>query len=158
MPDNRSQHGLRPEKTGRHLELFIAERLLAHEYEEVSRQTIDCREYCTKPIFARQFPFKKGIYGTEVKVDFLLYHPEKHPSCLIIEAKWQQTGGSVDEKFPYLYLNLIEFPYPSILVLDGGGYRAGAEKWIRSRTRLSNKFNHVFSMSEFQIWANNGNL
>ena len=149
---------MRPERTGNNLENFIEERLIACKYEKISPPKMLPPQNWSKPVFARQYPFQKGLYGTRVKVDFLIYHPTKHPDFLIIESKWQQKAGSVDEKFPYLYLNLMEFPYPSILVLDGSGYRPGAEKWIRSRVKLSNKFNHVFSMGEFQAWGNNGHL
>ncbi len=89
--------------------------------------------------------------------DFIVYHPEKWPMGLWIEAKWQQSGGSVDEKYPYLVANLKKYPaYHSIIVLDGGGYKAGAEAWLRTQT--DGILLHVFNMVQFQIWTNKGNL
>jgi hypothetical protein len=45
-----------------------------------------------------------------------------------IECKWQRISGSVDEKFPYAYLNCIEaMPERDIIiVVDGGGAKQGA--------------------------------
>ncbi|MBU1628302.1 DNA adenine methylase, partial [bacterium] len=89
--------------------------------------------------------------------DFLLYHPELYRECLVIESKWQQTPGSVDEKFPYLSMNIKEkFPYKAIVVADGDGYKEGAIKWIRNQ--VGDKLLGVFNMKEFQTWSNKGKL
>ncbi len=87
-----------------------------------------------------------------MKCDFILYHPTQYPSCFIIEAKWQQSGGSVDEKFPYLVLNIREkYPCATIVVIEGGGYRKEALAWLRNQE--DKKLVHVFNMSEFFKWA-----
>lgn len=46
--------------------------------------------------------------------------------------------GSVDEKFPYLYLNCIEtMPEKDIIVLiDGGGAKEGSISWIKKTSQL----------------------
>ncbi len=89
--------------------------------------------------------------------DFVIYHPEKHHKCLVIESKWQQTGGSVDEKYPYAILNIqMRYPYKTILLLDGDGYKKGAEKWIKRQ--VGNNLVQVFNMSGFQTWANKGGI
>jgi DNA adenine methylase len=82
-----------------------------------------------------------------------VYHPSKHADCLVIEAKWQQANGSVDEKFPYLVMNIREqYPYAAIVVLDGGGFKEGAKDWLRRQ--VDDKLVHVFNMMEFQRWTN----
>ena len=76
----------------------------------------------------------------------------------IKEVKWQQVGGSVDEKYPYLVLNIqMKYEVPTILILDGNGYKKGAEKWIRSQSGHGN-FLSVFNLQQFHAWVNNGNL
>jgi len=104
-----------------------------------------------KPIYTRQYQLE-SIYGTPLKCDFILYHPTQYPSCILIEAKWQQSGGSVDEKFPYLVLNIREkYPCATIVVIEGGGYRKEALAWLRNQE--DKKLVHVFNMSEFFKWA-----
>ena len=81
-----------------------------------------------------------------------------------IECKWQQSNGSVDEKFPYLYLNCIEaMPEKEIVIIvDGDGAKAGAITWlqetVKSKKYTSDSNNdktiHVFSLAEFIKWAN----
>ena len=108
-------------------------------------------------IFSRQYPLCKSVYDTDIKCDFVLYYPQKHSDGLVIEAKWQQSGGSVDEKYPFLVLNIKEkYPYPTVIVLDGGGYKKTAEEWLRAQ--VDSKLIHVFNMQEFLIWANGEDL
>ena len=38
----------------------------------------------------------------------------------------------------------------------GGGYRPGAERWLRRQT--DSKLLHVFNLTEFLTWVNQGNL
>ena len=81
-----------------------------------------------------------------------------------IECKWQQSSGSVDEKFPYLYLNCIEaMPEPNIIIIaGGGGMKEGAIPWLKKvvleRRYLPvgaiEKNIQVFSIEEFLLWAN----
>ena len=79
----------------------------------------------------------------------MLYHPVKHPGKLIIECKWQQIAGSVDEKYPYTVQNIRErYPCRTIILLDGNGYKPGAKEWLCSQ--VDDKLLAVFSMSEFQ--------
>ena len=81
-----------------------------------------------------------------------------------IECKWQQSNGSVDEKFPYLYLNCIEaMPEKEIVIIvDGGGAKVGAITWLQETVKSkkytsdynNDKIIHVFSLAEFIKWAN----
>ena len=144
--------------TGTVLERFILSRLDDCDYQFVHRNRFVPAHILEQPIFTRKFHVGKSIYGTNQFCDFICYHPERWPDNLIIESKWQQRGGSVDEKYPYLVLNIqIQYQCPTILVLDGGGYKRGAESWIRSQVGHGN-FRYVFNMREFATWVNNGNL
>ena len=55
-------------------------------------------------------------------------------SGLIIECKWQESGGSVDEKFPYLNMNIQNsYPAPTIVVIGGEGMKEGAINWLKQQ-------------------------
>ena len=126
-------------------------------YEYVDKRQFLRNKDLGLPVFTEQYPVGNGIYGKPMKCDFMLYHPERWPDCLVIESKWQQSGGSVDQKFPFLVLCIEASGYQSIIVLDGGGYSEGAEAWLRNQAG-SKCLKHVFSMSEIQRFANEGRL
>ncbi len=143
--------------TGRILEKYIEDRLIEKGYQYVPREKYKVSAYLEQPIYSKQFHIGKGIYETAMYCDFILYHPTKHPKSLIIESKWQQSGGSVDEKFPYFVLNIQQrHPCKTVVLLDGGGYKKQAENWMRGQ--IGNNLLNVFSMSEFQKWANKGGI
>lgn len=151
------QSGAVANENGTNLEDFIRNIICRCGYLEVPRKRFKPATYLEQAIFAQQFLVGKSIYGTDLICDFILYHPQRHPLCIVIESKWQQSSGSVDEKFPYLVLNIkTQTPYQTIIVLDGGGYKPLAEQWLRSE--VDDKLLHVFNMAEFQKWANKGNL
>lgn len=105
--------------------------------------------------FTRQWGIGPGIYGTPIKVDFAVTGIPSLPYGLIVEVKWQGVAGSVDEKLPYLALNIEKhFPFPTMVVIDGGGWKRGAIDWLKGRVpHIPNLF-AVYSMSEFIAWSN----
>lgn len=152
------QGGTQANYTGNVLEKFIEDRLVERGYDNVLQAKFDTATYLEQPIYSTRYFTGKNIYGLEQYCDFIIYHPKRWAQCLIIEAKWQQTRGSVDEKFPYLVLNIEQtYGRPTIIVMDGGGYRKGAESWLRKQTGKGN-LKEVLSMAEFQKWVNQGNL
>lgn len=145
-------------ENGSFLEEFIESILTRHGYSLVPKRKFEAATYLQQPIYTKQFHVGTSIYETELFCDFILYHPEKYPLCLVIESKWQQSTGSVDEKFPFLVLNIkTQTPYKTIVILDGGGYKPQAAKWLRKQAD-GNKLLHVFNMAEFQKWTNKNNL
>lgn len=82
----------------------------------------------------------------------------KFPDGLIIECKWQQSAGSVDEKFPFLYLNIMKCRDPTVVVIDGGGYKPSALPWLKSMANPASALMGVWSLQEFQTQVNNGFL
>ena len=143
--------------TGFSLEKFIEDRLIEKGYQFIPKEKFVAAAYLEQPIYTKQFHVGKSIYETPMYCDFILYHPTKWKECLIIESKWQQSGGSVDEKYPYLILNVQQrYPHKTVILLDGGGYKRNAEVWMRNQT--GNNLLNVFNMSEFQIWANKGKI
>ena len=149
----KSSSGKLANYTGTILEKFIEGRLIEKGYQYVSKKKFEAATYLDQPVYSRQLYVGKSIYGTKMYCDFILYHPKKWKSCLIIESKWQQSGGSVDEKYPYFILNIQQrHPHKVVVVLDGGGYKDEAAEWMRNQ--VGNNLLNVFNMSEFQIWAN----
>jgi len=152
------QGGTQANYTGTVLEKFVQQRLDERGYTYVKPQKFNPARYMEQPIYTKRLHIGMNIYDTDMYCDLILYHPTKWPDNLIIECKWQQSNGSVDEKYPFLVLNItMRYPCPSLVLLDGSGYRAGAEKWLRKQSGNGN-FLHVFSMAEFSKWANQGKI
>ncbi len=111
-------------------------------------------------LLLQNVPFT-SIYGHSGNTEFLL-KSKKHDVEMRIECKWQASAGSVDEKFPYLYLNCIEaMPEKDILIIvDGDGYKKGALAWLKksAETRKyqdkDEKNIRIFNLVEFIAWAN----
>lgn len=155
MSDTIEQGGFIANYTGNRLQNFVEHTLVERDYNYIPKKKFTPAIYLEQPIYSKQFFLGKSIYNTNIYCDFILYHPTKYKDCLVIECKWQQVGGSVDEKYPYLILNMqMKYPYKSILLLDGGGYKQGAKEWIKNQ--VGKNLLHVFDMSEFQKWVNKG--
>lgn len=104
--------GERANQSGRSLEKMVEGLLLGHSYGKVSKREIQKHIIAGEPVFTTQYLIGQTIYNTDLKIDFFVYHPSKFPDGLIIECKWQQAGGSVDEKYPYLVANLLKTKRP----------------------------------------------
>ena len=86
----------------------------------------------------------KSIYGTDLRVDFYVWHPTKYPNGLVIECKSQESPGSVDEKYPYALLNLKGTECAAILIVEGNGPKAGAIDWCRRQENDQNAWFRFF--------------
>lgn len=151
------QGGKTANRTGKALEEFITHNLKENGYTAVDKKNWKTARYLDQPIYTRQLYLCKSIYGTNVYGDFVIFHPNKYPHCLIIESKWQQVAGSVDEKLPFLVQNIkTRFPADTIVIIDGGGFKTGAINWVKSQ--IEGRLIDVFSMADFQKWVNKGNL
>ena len=145
-------------KTGNALENFVVNALKSDGYREVEDDVIQAYAVSERPCgyYAPQVHLGTGIYGTGIKTDFVVL-PKSAKKPFIIECKWQQAGGSVDEKLPFLVANIKEcYPHDAIIVIDGEGFRPGAIKWLRKQ--LGGRITGVYSMQEFQSWINRGGL
>ena len=126
---SRVSSGSRANRRGKILEQYVRE-LLNEEYECVSASRFFAMRSLEQPIFAEQVETGLSIYCKKRIVDFTLYHPQRWPDCLVIQCKWQTLSGSVDEKYPYEVENIAHAGFPTIIVLDGGGYSEGARQWL----------------------------
>lgn len=105
--------------------------------------------------YARNVHIGSGIYQTDLYVDFYIINSIVIPSGLIIECKWQESSGSVDEKFPYLNLNIKNcYPEPTILVVGGKGMRQGAVDWFQKQVDSNPNLLAVHKLESFIAWAN----
>ncbi|HCF25629.1 MAG TPA: hypothetical protein DEV81_00020 [Cyanobacteria bacterium UBA11049] len=106
--------------------------------------------------YARQVFIGTGIYGTDIYVDFYIIGSASIPGGLIIECKWQQTGGSVDEKLPYINLNIQTcYPAPAVVLIDGGGMKPGAITWLTTQVGCNYNLLAVHNLTSFIAWTNN---
>jgi hypothetical protein len=74
------------------------------------------------------------MYNHDGRTEFVLWNrDENEPERKIrIETKWQQSSGSVDEKFPYTILNAYKsYPEDEFVIVHGGeGFKEGAVRWL----------------------------
>ena len=151
------QGGSTANYTGEQLQEYIFLRLTERGYTHVPAKRFIAAHILGQPIFTDEFHLCHSIYNNPLKCDFVIYHPQKWANNLVIEAKWQQSKGSVDEKYPYNVLNINNcYPYPTIIVLGGSDYKGGAEKWLRCQ--VNDKLLAVLNMEQFAAWANKGNI
>lgn len=148
-------------KTGNQLEQFVARTLESRGYTEFPNhkdQLFTNRHSVGGRQFAEQVPCGTSIYETKRKCDFLVLNKEKFEDGLIIECKWQQSKGSVDEKYPFSLFNIIKIGVPTVILLDGGGYKEAAMKWLKDQVSPDRALIGVWNMTEFQTKVNNGFL
>lgn len=119
----------------------------------------DCIASCLSShglTFERQKLVGLTIYELPLQVDFWLPPSALASHPIIIESKWQGSAGSADEKFAYLERNIRErFPCPAIVVLDGPGFRLGAQQWLQNQVD-GTQFMHLFTLAQFMHWLNKG--
>jgi hypothetical protein len=172
-----SSHGQRANKSGQILEgivrstlagpqAFGFEVLTNRDYEKAQR-----RNSLLPPRYLVKGPPYETIYGTKGKTEFRLHCADLSPTDAFpvrgdfvcrIECKYQASAGSVDEKFPYLYLSCVEaVPEKNIIILmEAKGARVQAVKWLTDAV-LQQKYDPtkskrivIFSITEFITWSN----
>jgi hypothetical protein len=155
--------GAKANKSGHILERTVEGTLQAHGYfKKVSntqkqQQLEDFLNAGLLPKrYARNIYIGMGIYTTDIYADFFVIGSPAFPSGLIIECKWQESGGSVDEKYPYLNLNIERcYPVPAIVIVAGGGMRQKAIDWFKQQVELNENLIAVHScVDTFISWAN----
>ena len=153
--------GSKATKTGNALEKFVQQSLIDHGYVEFwnhKKQLFNNRNIVGGKQYSKQLVVGKTIYETDRLADFFVFNRDRFPNDLIIECKWQQSGGSVDEKYPLLVFNIVKLGIPTVILLDGGGYRAQAMSWLKDQVNPKGAIIGVWTMAEFQKEVNNGFL
>lgn len=146
-------NGLHAQQSGKRLENYVAEVLDDLGYSQVqSKLFFNLKNHVENAIYARQCFAGTSLYGRRRRVDIILYHPKKWTDCLVIQCKWQSEKGTVDEKYPFEVLSTNKNPYPTIIILEGTGYRPESEEWLRSQAGKGNLL-QVCSLGEFDRFA-----
>ncbi len=156
-----SSGGGRANRTGNRLEKFVQASLQDHDYLEFwnhKAQFFENREVIGGKQYAKQVPVGLTIYKTLRKCDFFIINKERFPLGLIVECKWQQVAGSVDEKYPFLIYNIIKTGIPTIVLMDGAGYKKSAMEWLKDQVSPDRALIGVWNMMEFQTKVNDGFL
>ena len=148
--------GAKANNRGRMLEKAVGN-LLEENYERVTAQQFFPLRSLGQAIFAPQCKATTDIYNKQRRVDYILFHPRRWQSCLVIQSKWQASSGSVEEKYPFEVMSIEANGFPTIIVQDGGGYSPGAEEWLRAQAGKGNLL-HVFTLGELNRFASKGEL
>ncbi|QCE34425.1 hypothetical protein FAI40_03205 [Acetobacteraceae bacterium] len=156
LPKHGRVSGSQANFTGKKLEGFVSNVLIDYGYENKGKDQ-------KKSIFQRRSTFRgksfyreiycgSSIYGTDRRCDFLVINKDLFPNDLIIECKWQSKAGSVDEKYPFAVENIKNIGVPTIILIDGDGYKKGAFSWLKEQVnRDNNSLIGVYTMKEFMI-------
>jgi hypothetical protein len=153
--------GTRANRTGGSFEQFVENALKQRGYVgfgDHKEQVFANRASIEGKQFAKQVVIGTTIYGTKRRCDFLVLNREKFPDGLVIECKWQESGGSVDEKYPFLLFNIAKIGVPTVVLLDGGGYKPMAMEWLKSQADPKHALIAVWNMTEFHREVNKGFL
>jgi hypothetical protein len=153
--------GQQANSTGNALERFVEHTLQEKGYTEFinhKEQVFAMRDSIGGKQYSKQPYCGQSIYDTKRKCDFLIMNKDLFPEGLIIECKWQQSPGSVDEKYPFAVHNIMKIGVPTIILIDGGGYKKSALTWLKEQADKSRALIGVYTMSEFQAVVNKGFL
>lgn len=132
--------------------LADSSRDLINLYLTLQREGESFIDYCRK-YFTPETNEQKRYY--ELRQEFNNTQDTRLKAALL-------SSGSVDEKFPYTYLNCVEaMPERDIIIIvDGGGAKQGAVNWLRNAAAARkyagcrDKRIQVMNLSEFLVWAN----
>jgi hypothetical protein len=117
-------------------------------------ENADNLDFFTDKLLVKNVPYK-NMYGGDSRSEFVIRWDMMH-RIIRLECKWQQSSGSVDEKFVYMFGNALLVPEPEIIFLiDGEGYRPCELSWLKTEAAKAPKTIRVFSMTEFTQWARN---
>jgi hypothetical protein len=153
--------GTKANKTGNALESFVENLLIRNGYikfQNHKRQVFGMRKSMGGKRYFKHAWCGESIYGSQRKCDFLVINKGKFPEGLIIECKWQESAGSVDEKYPFVMLNIMKIGVPTIVLIDGDGYKKQAFEWLKNQVKPKGALIGVYTMKEFQKLTNQGFL
>lgn len=167
-----SLQGQKAGATGSHMEETFLNGLSRKHYRclsEPNRKLVNTRKdlavflSCTNgfPTYGTQLKVIESVYGQPFSVDFVIYHPDKWPKGLLIESKYQEKAGSVDQKFPYVFDTFREAGHPALIACGGNGATAPAKNYLVNRSKAHNSISGVapiwvlIDMNEMFRWMNN---
>lgn len=131
------------------------ETILREDYTDISQYVgkdsnlFSDRTALQRPIFARNVKIGQNIYQTPLTADYILYSPRLNPTKRVIRCFWQEQSGSAERKRPFDVFSIQKSDYQTIIIIEGGGFSAGAEKWLRDQQGSRNVL-RVLNFRQFQ--------
>lgn len=131
------------------------ETILSEDYTDISQfvgkdsNLFSDKTAMQRPIFARNVKIGQNIYQLPLTADYILYSPRLYPTKRVIRCFWQEQAGSAERKRPFDVLSIQKSDYQTIIIIEGGGFTVGAEKWLRDQ-QGSGKLLRVLNFQQFQ--------
>lgn len=135
---------------------FVESQLLEAGYLFVEKLRIDEFAKLRLPVYSRNVAIGKNIYNNNRKGHFMLFHPDKWPKGLVVEVRWQGVNGTVDEKFPFIVMNIKRSGVETVIVMGGENLKPEVINWVENQ--IGYRLIEVFSPQDFHGWVSEGNL
>ena len=103
--------------------------------------------------YSTQLACERNLYQAKFKADVFVFEKEHWPNGLIIECKYQELGGSVDEKYVFTVMSLKELKHrDTLLILGGNGARNCAVNWMKDQQDKKGQFRFFGGSEQFYNW------
>ena len=79
----------------------------------------------------QQFKVAKRIWGADRKIDIVIRQPGTGKT-LGVECKFQDVGGTAEEKIPTTIQDISAWPIDGLVVFAGGGFTANMRSFLIS--------------------------
>lgn len=135
---------------------FIESNLLESDYAFLEKLNVANLGSMRFPVYSKNVIVGKNIYDNARKSHLFVFHPEKWPKGLVIEVRWQGVNGTIDEKFPFIVMNIKRSSYETVVVMGGPNLKPEVSNWVSNQ--IGYRLIEVFNPMEFQTWINEGNL
>lgn len=77
----------------------------------------------------RQYKLGRRIWGAERRIDVVLTEPGSRRR-LGVECKFQESGGSAEEKIPLTLQDIAAWPIPGVVVFAGSGFSPNMQSYL----------------------------
>ena len=156
MKDLNLENKQRKEKSEETLKERVIEILELQGFECLNSKDFISSLFLKQKVFSKQYVNDSIYKNRKYKSDFIVHNAKnKGFSTFCLDCRWQSISGTVDEKYPYFVANIKEkCEYPTIIILDGGGYKEGAKEWLMAQIDKQ-KLLAVYDLQEFKDWINN---
>ena len=147
-------------KSGEILENQIVAVFTAHGFKKVEAKEVLALMARGEPLstfgdrwLTTQLAAYKNLYGAKFKTDVFVFEETLWPKGLVVECKYQRDGGSVDEKYVFTVMSLLNLPGDTLMLLTGGGARNCAIQWISDQQTKARRFTFCGSHDQFNNWV-----
>ena len=146
-----SNQGFRANRNGDAWEKVLKSTLVSYGYKEYSAVPTLMLSATREAFFVCQYrsPFRDR-YGDPMVIDFFLFHPWLLNTGAILEAKYQNTQGSVDRKLLFAVESLKATGMHSLLIVDGTGLRNSTLQFLRGQA--DDSFTPLLAYKDWLNW------